>query len=162
MQSPYVRSLYRAWFNCYARKQNEPSTALQSNLQHVPTTSACNGFFWKCFDSHNDCQFAGLRCNRKLWKNATVIRCPQSQGGVRMFCIPLHKDDTGTNRDECVTVADLCTWNPCVCVLGPLGLKKNCGPLHKNWSFFRPQCSFSLGGSDFGPNVYRFLGFQIQ
>lgn len=118
-------------------------------------------FFWKCFDSGNGCQFAGLRCNRKRWKHGTVIRCSQSQG-VCMFCIPLDKDDAGTNRDECVTVANLCAWNPCVFVLGPLGLKKDCNPLHKHWSNFQPQGSFSLGGSDFGPKVDRFLGFQVQ
>ena len=26
------------------------------------------------------------------------------QGGVRKICIPLHKDDTSTNRDECAIV----------------------------------------------------------
>jgi hypothetical protein len=37
-------------------------------------------------------------------KNGMMIQCSQSQGGVRKSCIPLHKDGTGTNRDECVTV----------------------------------------------------------
>lgn len=56
----------------------------------------------------------------------------KSQGGARMICISLRKDDIGTNRDESVTVSITCTWKSFGFIWGPLGLKKNGSPLRRN------------------------------
>ena len=85
----------------------EPTGPMQNNdTKECPTcTHVMSDFFSSFlevyFGRNNVCQIA---TRKQQMKNGMVIQCSQSQGGVRKSCIPLHKDGTGTNRDECATV----------------------------------------------------------